>query len=41
MALDSKIDELNRSKFESNYEKEVENIDQKHLKKHDSLTLTL
>ena len=37
VALDSKIDELNRSKFESNCEKERENIDQKQLKKHDSL----
>ena len=33
-ALDSKIDELNKSKFESNYEKERENIVEKHLKKH-------
>ena len=37
VALDSKIHELNKSKFESNYEKERENIVQKHLKKHDSL----
>ena len=37
VALDSKIDELNRSKFESNCEKERENIEQNHSKKHDSL----
>ena len=37
VALDSKIDELNRSKFESNCEKERENVEQKHLKKHNSL----
>ena len=33
VALDSKIDGLNRSKFESNCEKELENIEQKHLEK--------
>ena len=37
VALDSKIDELNRSKFESNCEKEREKIEQKKLKKRDSL----
>ena len=37
VALDSKIDELNRSKFESNFEKDLENIEQKHLEKHNSL----
>ena len=34
VALDPKIDELNRSKFESNCEKDLEkNIEQKHLQK--------
>ena len=33
VALDPKIDELNRSKFESNCEKELENIEPKHLEK--------
>ena len=34
VALDPKIDELNRSKFESNCEKDLEkNIEQKHLPK--------
>ena len=37
VALGSKIDELNRSKFESNFEKDLENIEQKHLEKHNSL----
>ena len=35
--LDGKIDELNRSKFESNCEKDLESIEQKHLEKHNSL----
>ena len=39
VALDSKIDELNRSKFESNCKKEQENIEQKHLKKDDALDI--
>ena len=37
MQMNSKIDELNRSKFESNCEKEWENIEQKRWKKYDSL----
>ena len=39
VALDSIIDELNRSKFESNCKKKknVENIEQKHVEKHNSL----
>ena len=37
VALDSKIDELNRSKFESNCEKERKHIEQKHSKKQNSL----
>ena len=37
LALDIKIDELNRSKFESNCEKDLVNIEQKHLEKHNSL----
>ena len=36
-ALDAKIDELNRSKFESNCKKDLENIEQKHLEKYNSL----
>ena len=32
VALDSKIDDLNRSKFESNCKKNLENNEQKHLK---------
>ena len=39
VALDSKIDELNRSKFESNCKKEQEIIEQKHLKKDDALDI--
>ena len=35
--LDGEIDELNRSKFESNCEKDLESIEQKHLEKHNSL----
>ena len=34
LALDSKIDELDRSKFESNCEKALQNIGQNQLKKH-------
>ena len=33
VTLDSKLDELNRSKFESNCEEEPENIEQKNLEK--------
>ena len=36
ISLDSKIDELNISKFESNCKKGLENIEQKHLEKHNS-----
>ena len=35
-ALDSNMDELNRSKFENNCEKEKKNIEQRQLKKHNS-----
>ena len=35
--LDANIDELNRSKFESNCKKDLENIEQNYFEKHSSL----
>ena len=37
VALDANIDELNRSKFKNNFVKDLENIEQEHLEKHNSL----